>query len=168
MDDDAVKLLFVRLVEEFCIGANGVKTDEEVAAKAVAFTIVEGDDVGEVVMLQVLTIYFDDLFVIAEDVGYFTDAFAVTGGDGLDPCRSFGTRDGGKVDVDGMIGNHEEMLEFEDFYLLTEGVVRAVVSINYPIGRQRERVGKYWMCRARVLDACRLVPSPRGLAVCDG
>ena len=50
VDDDAVQFLVVRLAELLGVGAHGVERDDEVAADGVAFAIVEGDDVGVVVV----------------------------------------------------------------------------------------------------------------------
>ena len=54
VDDDPVQLPFIRLFELLGISAYGVEADEEVARDSVPFGIVEGDDVGVIVMLQVL------------------------------------------------------------------------------------------------------------------
>lgn len=51
MDNHAVKLLLVRLVEEFCIAAHGVKRDDKVAIYLIALIIIECYDVRVVVML---------------------------------------------------------------------------------------------------------------------
>ena len=46
MDDDPVQFTFVVVIGElFRIGAYGIEADEEVTAKAVAFTVVKSDDI---------------------------------------------------------------------------------------------------------------------------
>ena len=50
MDGDTVELLVVGLAILLGIGAHGVETDDKVAVDAVALVVVEGDDVGVVVV----------------------------------------------------------------------------------------------------------------------
>ena len=84
MDDDPVQFTFVVVIGElFRIGAYGIEADEEVTAKAVAFTVVESDDICVIIVLQILAVYLEDLFVRAEDVGDFTDSFFGSGGYGF-------------------------------------------------------------------------------------
>ena len=83
MDDDPVQFTFVVVIGElFRIGAYGIEADEEVTAKAVAFTVVESDDICVIIVLQILAVHFEYLLVRAEDVGDFTDSFSVSGGYG--------------------------------------------------------------------------------------
>ena len=84
VDDDPVQFTFVVVIGElFRIGAYGIEADEEVTAKAVAFTVVESDDICVIIVLQILAVHFEYLLVRAEDVGDFTDSFSVSGGYGL-------------------------------------------------------------------------------------
>ena len=71
MDDDAVQLGVIRGIELFGIGAHRVEADKQVARNAVSFGIVEGDDVGVIIVLQVLAVHLQYLLIGAEDVGYF-------------------------------------------------------------------------------------------------
>ena len=76
VDDDPVQFTFVVVIGElFRIGAYGIEADEEVTAKAVAFTVVESDDICVIIVLQILAVHFEYLLVRAEDIGYFTDSF---------------------------------------------------------------------------------------------
>ena len=55
VDDDTVQLAAVVATTKLVgVGADGVEADEEVAAQAVALTVVEGDDIRIVIVLQVL------------------------------------------------------------------------------------------------------------------
>lgn len=58
MDDDTVQFTFVVVIGElFQIAiAYGIEADEEVTAKAVAFTVVESDDIC-VIVLQILAVH---------------------------------------------------------------------------------------------------------------
>ena len=95
MDDDPVQFTFVVVVGElFRIGAYGIKADEEVTAKAVAFTVVESDDICVIIVLQILAVHFEYFLVRAEDIGDFTDSFSVSGGYGFYPFRGFTLLDG--------------------------------------------------------------------------
>ena len=58
VDDDTVQFTFVVVIGElFRIGAYGIEADEEVTAKAVAFTVVESDDICVIIVLQILSVY---------------------------------------------------------------------------------------------------------------
>ena len=75
VDDDAVQLPFVVIAGKlFGVGAYRIQADEEVAAQAVAFAVVESDDVRVVIVLKVLAVHFEDFLVRTEDVGYFADS----------------------------------------------------------------------------------------------
>ena len=53
MDDDAVELVFVGLAEELSIGAHGVETDDKVTADYAALIVIEGNDVGVIVVAEI-------------------------------------------------------------------------------------------------------------------
>jgi len=104
--DDAVQFVLVVLPELLGIGLDGVKADEEVSADAVALGVVEGDDVGVVVVLQVLAVHLQYALVVAEDVGHFAYALSVLGRYGLDPCVVLAFLDGGESYSVGLVSNH--------------------------------------------------------------
>ena len=100
VDDDAVQLPFVVIAGKlFGVGAYRIQADEEVAAQAVAFAVVESDDVRVVIVLKVLAVHFEDFLVRTEDVGYFADSLVVGGGNGFDPFRCFALLDCGHFDA---------------------------------------------------------------------
>ena len=78
VDDDPVEFGFVRSLELFGIGTYRVQTDEQVARNAVSLTVVERDDVGVIIVLQILAVYFQNLFIRTENVSYFTYFFPVS------------------------------------------------------------------------------------------
>ena len=107
MDDDPVQFTFVVVIGElFRIGAYGIEADEEGTAMAVAFTVVESDDICVIIVFQILAVHFEYLLVRAEDVGYFTDSLSVSGGYGFYPFRSFTLLDGGHFNAVCLITNH--------------------------------------------------------------
>ena len=103
VNDDAVELVVVVLAELPGIGAHGVEADEEVAAHNIALAIVEGDDVGVVVVPQVLAVDLKNLVIVAEDVGHVAHTLAVGAGHVAHPGRGLAMRDGGHLDIDGVV-----------------------------------------------------------------
>jgi hypothetical protein len=86
VDDDPVQFTFVVVIGElFRIGAYGIEADEEVTAKAVAFTVVESDDICVIIVLQILAVHFEYLLVRAEDVTDIACLLPVGLGYRLDP-----------------------------------------------------------------------------------
>ena len=75
--DNTVQLFVISASYLFGIAAHGIQTDEQVTADYVVFAIVERDDVGIIIVLLVFPVYFKNLFVIALDVGFFANLFAV-------------------------------------------------------------------------------------------
>jgi hypothetical protein len=71
MDDDTVQFFGEVGVQQFGVCLDCIKADEEVAGDSVPLSIVEGDDIGVVIVLQVLPVYFQNLFVRTE---YATDS----------------------------------------------------------------------------------------------
>ena len=72
--DNTVQLFVISASYLFGIAAHGIQTDEQVTADYVVFAIVERDDVGIIIVLQVFPVYFKNLFVIAKDVGSLSEA----------------------------------------------------------------------------------------------
>ena len=89
VDDDSVEFGRVGDAAFLGIGAYGVEADEDVAADAVVLIIVESDDVGVVVVLEVLLVDLEDFVVVAEDVGDVAHLAIVSFGHQLDPCADF-------------------------------------------------------------------------------
>lgn len=66
---NAVK--FSRIISAYRLGVtgHGVKRNEHIAAHSAPVSIVKGDYVGEIVVIEKLTVYLDDFVITAENVG---------------------------------------------------------------------------------------------------
>ena len=106
MNDHPVQLCFVSGTELFSIGAYGVETDEKITGNPIAFTIVERNDIRVIIVLQILAVYFQNLFVRAKDISYFTDLLSVSFSYGFYPGRSLTLLDGGHIHAFRLISNH--------------------------------------------------------------
>ena len=92
VDDDAVQFFVVGSALLLGVAEHGVKADDNVARYGVldahgfkVFSIVEGDDVGVVVVLQVLLVDFEYVFVITEHIAYVAYFLSVGCRYGSDP-----------------------------------------------------------------------------------
>ena len=72
VDDDAVQLFVVRAAKLLGIAAHGVERDDDVAIDGVALIVVEGDDVGEIVVAQILAVDFEYLLVVDKEIAYLS------------------------------------------------------------------------------------------------
>lgn len=75
VDDDAEKFCFIRGFKLHGVGPYGIQADEQVARQPFPFTVVEGDDICIIIVLQVLSVHLQNLFVRAEYVGNFAHSF---------------------------------------------------------------------------------------------
>ena len=106
MDYYAVKFL-VELGPIFdCIIADGVDTDEEVSRKFVAFTIIKGDDVGEIVMLKIAYVDIKDVIVGTKYYVNIADGSDFASSDKLQPtvCSKFILEN--KLDIFTIVPDH--------------------------------------------------------------
>ena len=81
MDYDTVKL-FLELDSELdCIFTDGIDADEEVAREPVSLTVVEGDYVGEIVVMKKPLVNVEHIIVRAKDYGDvpYPENFALCG-----------------------------------------------------------------------------------------
>ena len=85
MDDDTVELVVVGLAEEFGIGAHGVEADDNVAVDDVVFIVVEGDDIGIIVVTEVLIVDLEYLLVVNKHISHLAHTTSVAGSYGPDP-----------------------------------------------------------------------------------
>ena len=113
VDDDAVQFFVIGFAEGFGVGAHGVEADKEVAAHDVVCAIVKRDDVGVVVVVEILAVHFQYLFVIAKDIGHFAHFFAITCSYGFNPGRVGAAFDSRHFHVDGLIRNHANVSKSE-------------------------------------------------------
>ena len=84
----------MQLVEEWCaylfgIGCNGVERYVNIAIHACARSIIKGDDVGIVVVLEKLLIDGENLLIIAEDIVEVAYGIAILSCGALDPLLDF-------------------------------------------------------------------------------
>ena len=68
MNDDAVQFALVGLAELLGVAADGVETDDDVAADATGLGIVEGDDVRVVVVPEELAVDAEDVLIVGKEV----------------------------------------------------------------------------------------------------
>ena len=86
MDNHAVEFVLELGPIEGGVLPDGIDTDEEVAVQAVAFAVVERDDVREVVVLQVLHVHVQDVVVRTENDRDVAQAADLALGDELEPA----------------------------------------------------------------------------------
>src|SRR5574344_900523 len=89
VDDDTMELLVVGRAKLLGSGAHGVETDDKVAIDTVALVVVEGDDVGVVVVTKVFAVDLENLLVVNKHISDFSHLSAIFGSHGLYPSRSF-------------------------------------------------------------------------------
>ena len=85
MDDDTVELVVVGLAEEFGIGTYGVEADDDVAIDDVVFIVVEGDDIGIIVVTEVLVVDLEYLLGVNKHISHLAHTTSVAGSYGPDP-----------------------------------------------------------------------------------
>ena len=68
MNDGPMQLLLIRGGKLFGIRADGIKTDEQIACNLRPARIVERDDVGIIIVLQILPVDLQNLFVRTENI----------------------------------------------------------------------------------------------------
>ena len=85
MDDDAMEFALVGLIELLGIGAHGVEADDNIACNLVAFGIIEGDDVGVIVVSKELAIAVENTLVVDELVANFAQSLAMVLSDLANP-----------------------------------------------------------------------------------
>ena len=106
MYDHAVQLLVIVLAIGSGIGGYGIERDDKVAVELVALAVVEGDNVGEIVVLEILTVDLEDFLVGAEEVAHLAYCLAIGGGHTAYPAGSVATADGWHGHSLGRISDH--------------------------------------------------------------
>ena len=106
VDDDAVELLFVGSTHVLGIRAHGVEGNEEVAADFIALSVVKGNDVRVIIVLEELAIDLQNLFIVHKDVGNGATTLAVRLCYGVYPSSGGRLVDIGEGEVDAVVGNH--------------------------------------------------------------
>lgn len=85
MNEHTVEFVVIVFTQHLGIGAHGIEGDVEVACQHCSCTIIKGDDVGVVVVLEILPISGEYLFVIAEDIVDFSQSAIVLRSDTAQP-----------------------------------------------------------------------------------
>ena len=106
VNDDTVQLFVVFLLKQFSIRTDSVQRDDQIAIHHIAFVIVEGDDIGIVVVSQILAIDGKNMLVVTKQIAHLADLLAVGGCNTTNPSRRLATLDVGELDVFSVIGNH--------------------------------------------------------------
>ena len=99
MDNHPVQFSKEILLQFMGIGFDRIEGDVDISFEGSTSGSVESDDIGEIVVFEVLVVYIDDGLVVAEDVVYITDYFAVVFGDVQKPLFDFPVIDLWKDDV---------------------------------------------------------------------
>ena len=86
MDDDAMEFALIGLIELLGIGAHGVEADNNIARNLIALGIIEGDDVGVIVVSKELAIAIENTLVVDELVANFAQPLAMELGNLANPC----------------------------------------------------------------------------------
>lgn len=106
VDNDAVKFSSVVGMEQFAVAPDSIQTDEDVAVDGVAFRVVKGDDVSEIVVLKILAVDFQYFCIVAEDIGNVSDLESVGLGNGMQPLVVGPFLNGRHFNSVGNIANH--------------------------------------------------------------
>lgn len=85
MNDNTAKFPLVRLSYQFCIRSNGIKADKHISIDLFTTRIIKGNDVGEIIVLQILTIYFNNFFIVTENIVKRTNHAVVVSGYAFNP-----------------------------------------------------------------------------------
>ena len=109
MDDDPVEFLGKFSTVFDCILTDRIHTDEEVSGKTVPFTIIEGDDVCEIIMLKIFLVDIKNIIVGTEDYGYVTDASYLALSDELQPTVIQGFSLENEISVFEIVRNHAKI-----------------------------------------------------------
>ena len=103
MDYDAVEFLIVGRALRLGIAAHRVEADEAVARDGVVLAIVEGDDVGVLVVVEVLAVHFEYFLIVAEDISHLSHPFAVARCHAAHPRRHVAAANGRHLHVEGVV-----------------------------------------------------------------
>ena len=109
MDNHAIKFVLELGPIEGGVLPDGIHADEQVAADSVALAIVERDDVGEVIVLQVLHIHVQDVVVRTENDGNVTQAPDLAFGNQFEPAVGKPLLLEGKFRILGEIRDHNRI-----------------------------------------------------------
>ena len=72
MDDDTVKLIIIGFAKLLGIGTDGIERNHNIAIDDIILIVIEGDDIGIVIMPQILIINLENLLVIYKHIAYLS------------------------------------------------------------------------------------------------
>ena len=77
MNNGAMQLFVIRSVESIRICFHCIQTNEQVSGYFIAFRIIKGNDICIIIVLEILSVYFQDFLIGTEDITDITRFFAV-------------------------------------------------------------------------------------------
>jgi hypothetical protein len=109
MDDDTVQLVDERCADLLGVGGNRVERYIDIAVYTCARSIIKGDYVGIVVVLEKFSVDGQNLLVVAEDIVEVAYRVAVLSCGALDPLLDFADINGRHGDVVSVEGDHDSL-----------------------------------------------------------
>ncbi len=85
MDDHTVQLFGILIAKELGIATHRIKADEHIPRDHIPLTLVEGDDIGIVVMIEKVLIGLQDALITTELVAELADTTVIASSDLTDP-----------------------------------------------------------------------------------
>ena len=85
VDNHAEEFFVVGCALFYAVAPHRVEADEEVAADDCTLGVVEGDDVCEIIVVEVLAVDFKNFVVVNKDVGQFANALTIISGNSAYP-----------------------------------------------------------------------------------
>ena len=70
VNDDTMQLVVVGLAELLGIGAHSIERDDNIAVDDIALIVIEGDDIGVIIMAQILVVDLENLLVVYKHVAH--------------------------------------------------------------------------------------------------
>ena len=113
-----MKLFIVGTTELVCIREYSVKRDDNIAIECISFCIVEGDDIGIVIVAEIFVVDFQNFLVIDEHIAYLTDFFVIRCCHVVNPIGGFTFLDVWELNALCAISNHG-VLFFLFGYIIT-------------------------------------------------
>ena len=65
-----MQLVVVGLAEQLGIGAHSIERDDNIAVDDIALIVIEGDDIGVIIMAQILVVDLENLLVVYKHVAH--------------------------------------------------------------------------------------------------
>ena len=99
MNNDAMKFVEKRRTHLLRIGSNGIQRYVNISIHARARTIIKGNNIGIVIVLEKLTIDGEDLLIVTENIGEFAYGKTMLSSYGFDPSLDLEKVDLGHCDM---------------------------------------------------------------------